>query len=784
MAKRKKEENNSIELCEGIVLCEDFFEQKEKRILTLLLKGFLVYLLSMGTIGFYLSSIKAEYNVLLCHMVIFVFAMLCSLLYYRLFTENLGYFILLALFAALVYFFRIYINSGFYAIVNISVNNAAQYFDVDIQRLYNEQIENRYITITMVSLFIGIVLDILLNVYISRRMQYATAMFIVMFFNVIPLYMTLEPDFLYALMLLVGISVSYVIKVSRHYSPQVAIKRSDSKYEVRGKKKRELFYRYDIKALAQASAIVLLFVAVTVSVVSSVRPKESFNAGYKQNKYKELTMAGVSTLLMEGWEGFYRSGKDKGGMNSGRLGDVSTVRLDYQTDLIVRVTPYTYGTIYLKHFVGEEYNPYQNYWTSINYFNDDMDSEENENALSPEAEALKKGYEDNANNSAMGIISIRNIDGDINGIYEPYYYGGMINLGSNSFVDEVFYPRLDGNNTVVDKNLYDEPYTDLDLYVPDENVASIEEFIGNFDHSGSDEEIIQNLITYYQDNIPYTIKPGKTPRKKDFVNYFLTENKKGYCAHYASAATLILRYLGIPARYVEGYAISYYQFSEAELMEDMEFSDYYSGYSELGETAVLQVNATDADAHAWIEVYSDDIGWYLVDVTPSGEAEEVEDFWTMFDSVVGDGDSDSEDAGQTGIAISDRFVRGVVYVIVGILAAFALVFFGIKGISYLIYLIRFMRAGINDKLIIRYSAYYKRKTRHDKKLREKLNYHEQIEYIYNRKLNRLMKKDVEKAERFKEEFDDERLVDILDRAGFSDKEISQDEYDYVSNMLF
>ena len=44
-------------------------------------------------------------------------------------------------------------------------------------------------TVTFVALFIGIVLDILLNVYISRRMQYVTAIVIIMCLNLIPLYL-------------------------------------------------------------------------------------------------------------------------------------------------------------------------------------------------------------------------------------------------------------------------------------------------------------------------------------------------------------------------------------------------------------------------------------------------------------------------------------------------------------------------------------------------------------------------------------------------------------------
>ncbi|MBQ9608554.1 MAG: transglutaminase domain-containing protein [Lachnospiraceae bacterium] len=783
MAKKtaKKELNNSIELCQGIVLSDEFIEKKENRVYTLLLKGIIVYLLSMGAIGFYMSAIDAKYNVFLCHIVIFIFALVCSFLYYRLLTENLGYLILLVLFAGLVYLFRIYINSGFYAVLNISVDRAAQYFDVDIQRLYNEQISNRYITITMISLFIGIVLDILLNVYISRRMQYATAMFIVMFFNVIPLYMLLEPDTIYALMVLTGISMAYVIKVSRHYSPQVAIKRTDNKYETRGRKQKELFYNYDIKSIGQAALLVFLYIAVVITIASTVRPKDSFNVGYRQNKYKELTMAAMSTLLLEGWEGFYNYSNDTGGMNSGILGNVGSVHLDYQTDLMVRVAPYSYGTIYLKHFEGESYNPYQNYWTSLKYFYSDEEGA----FTTPEADALERAFEEGGKNSSKGIISIRNIDADRNGLFEPYYFKNVEDTGNYGYMDMVFYPRLIGNDvSVMEEDYFEEPYTDMDLYVPEENIEAIEEFIQNIDTSGTDEDKINSVINYFQEEIPYMIKPGKTPRKKDFVNYFLQENKKGYCAHYASSATLIFRYLGIPARYIEGYAISYNQFVDAELVENVDYSDYYEGFSVLGETAVLEVSVTDADAHAWVEVYDENMGWYVVDVTPYGEIEETEDFWTMFDNVMGGNDDGEEDDGnQAGITISDSFVRGVVYFILGVISSIILVWLAIKGIGQIIFWVRFKNAGINDKLIIKYSLFYKKKSRRYKELKKKINYREQIEYLYDKQIEKNTDKTKGEIINNMAFFEKDKVIGILNIAGFSDKAISEEDYDYVCSVL-
>ena len=216
---RKKEKEPELILCEGIRLSDSFFEQKEKRILTLILKGFIVYLITMGGIGFYLSALDIKYNALLCHFVIFVMAIVCAMLYYSLTVENLGYAIVFILFAGLVYMFRDYINSGFYAIVNITIKASSEYLGTDVQRLYNEKITDRYVTVTFVSLFIGIVMDILFNVNISRRMKYVDTFLTVMFFNVIPLYIIMEPKLIYTLMLLIGMGMALVLKSGRHYNP-------------------------------------------------------------------------------------------------------------------------------------------------------------------------------------------------------------------------------------------------------------------------------------------------------------------------------------------------------------------------------------------------------------------------------------------------------------------------------------------------------------------------------------------------------------------------------------
>lgn len=94
----------------------------------------------------------------------------------------------------------------------------------------------------------------------------------------------------------------------------------------------------------------------------------------------------------------------------------------------------------------------------------------------------------------------------------------------------------------------------------------------------------------------YSLSPGRTPWGADFVEDFLYDRQQGFCVHFASAAVLMFRTAGVPARYVEGYVV------REEDYADME--------------AQGGVVVRDRAAHAWPEIYVQGIGWIPVEVTP------------------------------------------------------------------------------------------------------------------------------------------------------------------------
>ncbi|MDR1913182.1 MAG: transglutaminase domain-containing protein, partial [Clostridiales bacterium] len=69
---------------------------------------------------------------------------------------------------------------------------------------------------------------------------------------------------------------------------------------------------------------------------------------------------------------------------------------------------------------------------------------------------------------------------------------------------------------------------------------------------GNDYDRAQSIKDYLIE-IPYTLTPGAVEDGFDFVDYFLFENRQGYCTYYASAMAILCRAIGLPTRYLEGY---------------------------------------------------------------------------------------------------------------------------------------------------------------------------------------------------------------------------------------
>ncbi len=111
------------------------------------------------------------------------------------------------------------------------------------------------------------------------------------------------------------------------------------------------------------------------------------------------------------------------------------------------------------------------------------------------------------------------------------------------------------------------------------------------------DDIAAYIRTWLNTNCQYDVSAPQAPDGTDPIHYFLYESQSGYSVQFASAATLMFRMFGLPARYVVGYAAPQGLFTQQ---------------ADGSWHAVLQ----DDNAHAWAEVYIDGQGWTPMEMTP------------------------------------------------------------------------------------------------------------------------------------------------------------------------
>jgi hypothetical protein len=213
--------------------------------------------------------------------------------------------------------------------------------------------------------------------------------------------------------------------------------------------------------------------------------------------------------------------------------------------------------------------------------------------------------------------------------------------------------------------------------------------------------------------------------------------------------------------------------SRGTLREDLEYSDYYKGFSELGETGVVEVDVSDASAHAWVEVYDPEYGWTVVEMTPPGGEEDTVDFWSNFQKAFSDGDVDTTPDNGTGgfnISINDSFMGKIIYFVFLLAGVFVIVVLVRLLIPRIKNNIAYRTAGPSDRLVMEYGRQMKKLTRRNKELKHYVNYRTKTEYLVKENFWNLTKEE------------EERYIDIMERAGFSKNEISREDYEFAHEI--
>lgn len=326
-----------------------------------------------------------------------------------------------------------------------------------------------------------------------------------------------------------------------------------------------------------------------------------------------------------------------GAINHGKLGEFDDISFDGKTVLEVTI-PKSDETVYLRGFIGSVYTGRS--WdplpsAKLRELEQIADSFTTD-GLSP---LLLDGY--NLKYTRAEIpqhsFSVKNVAANTNYLYMPYNLvpesvsrykvnlGGGFGGASGSYLGQFYDPKnyygyqnifrkkwsvpgvLSDDEAAYRRFVY-ENYLDIpESFSPDvifdesyyQYITAEEVKTGK---STLDEMTVFSRKIYYikkwlRDNCEYSLSVGKLPAGEDFVNNFL-ENREGSCSHFSTAAVIMCRYAGIPARYAEGYVIKPGDFP----------SDTAVGTS-------ASVSVSDLRGHAWAEVYLDGFGWYPVEFT-------------------------------------------------------------------------------------------------------------------------------------------------------------------------
>lgn len=340
------------------------------------------------------------------------------------------------------------------------------------------------------------------------------------------------------------------------------------------------------------------------------------------------------------------------GVQDGALGDTDGYAVGSLEDLKVTVSGQPADTVYLKGFIGSSYG--SNRWqapseerfksAAMNWHTEDDPTLYIQNL--PFLRTMYAQEALSADQPAASEMTVERMNASSEYTYVPYnaylneYYelsGGDGAVLGQDVQDDIFsfyteancrsileeWNKSEENSSVLDRTegSYDAYTQQWYLEVPDglddlQEVCDAQGFKWKEEDEWMKEqglipeelEKIENfVITYLNEHYTYDIHAEAVPEGEDFLRYFLEESKTGYSTHFATAAVVMFRMCGVPARYVAGYA------APAELFTAQPDGSY---------TAVLQAD----NSHAWVEVYEPEIGWKPVETTPGalGMKQEVE----------------------------------------------------------------------------------------------------------------------------------------------------------------
>ncbi len=798
----KKKNNNDFTNIIGLTNTGDISFSRSGDILLTISQALLCLFLCVGSICGYASCFGAQFD--LTRILIILTITSFTIAFVRnlkaTWIKNLLYIGFLFVFSFFIVRYFRYVNSGYHAIINMTYASLENYLEIPALVYYEELIENSYSTITFFLIFLGVFELLLFHMWIGERIH-LMSLFLVSFCPyLVPLFINLFPEELYLLMLLTAsialIFICFSCHINNHPKKKkdymVFTKKNPWTHSIKG-------FSYGANGINYLMTTLMAFVMsfIIIIMVGFITPRASFQNNLRTSSLKAAVTDEVKYFVTFGLSGYFNRYSSAGGLNDGKLGGIYSVRPDYQADLAVTFVPVTYEPLYLRGFVGIGYTDRQ--WfdagglLDYGFINEAAyNILDNETQLSNEFNYLqqinlkRKPY----------LISVENVGANVKYDYVPYYVDTTAYPSSGRNISDAFlygktrdypfyyYMPIANNNVFLQDNLDMSPY----MQVPSETRNDILDFLydnnlctdyisdGSYQNYSTDvtAAIISEISDCLTENFVYSMNPGVTPRNKTFVGHFLAE-KKGFCAHFATTATLMLRTLGIPARYVEGYVVTSDDLSEGTLITDVPAENYID--TSIVETNFSLVHAEIGDdkAHAWVEYYTPEFGWRTFEATTASmEQSTNSDFWLSLYGLFREAETQASAADITDANMSSGKLSTFLYRL--LLITLALVVFAFVTF-YSYKLVKQYRSYHRNRMNINVRNFYKiicaKVSRKYPEFAFLISYKLQFEFL---------KSHYKLSDSFNDK-NTERLCKILNQTAFSNEEITGTEFMFAMKLL-
>lgn len=806
--KKKNNQNNYKEII-GLENTREIVFSTSCNFLLPFCRAILCYLITVGSICGFVSCFNAEFNLYAVLGILFFISIMIAFVH-NLKTnslKNICYIAFLFIFVFLILRYYAYVNSGYHAVINLVYASLENYLEIPALIYYDEIIENSVATITVFLIFVGAFELLLFHMWISERIHLTDILIISFGPYIVPLFINIYPDDLYVVCLMTAYISLIIISFSMHVrnKQKVYIKKNPWSKKTKG-------FSYGVNGITYFASMITAFIMTLCILlfVSLTIPYSTYIRNQKTSVLKETITEDVKYFVTFGLSGFFNRYHATGGLNDGRLGGIHSVRPDYETDLTVTLVPTSYKPVYFRGFVGIGYTDRQ-WYNSIGLLEAGLVNIEQYNYFENDT-ILRNEYESLSSQNIFrspSRMDVFNVDANLNYRYYPYYTNFIstppyklkedgtpvdTSVSAKYFVKNseriyYFYPELTTLN-VPASSLSNNAFLPY-LQVPSDTKKEIIEFLeennlcteyitDSFDYnhlSGTELlTIINRLSDKLSNDFVYSLNPGITPNNSDFVGYFLNENKKGFCAHFATSATLILRSLGIPARYVEGYVLTYDDLSNVRIAENAELSDYIDTSVYTSDLAVIQADIGDDKAHAWVEYYDPAFGWRVFEATTASfESNATSDFWgNLMNLLNATNNYENNTENIAGIGISTKSLSKILLQILIVLLVIILIIIGLY-LSY--HFTKRYRSYHRNRRNINVRNFYKiiayTITKKHEEFAYILTFKEQSEFICSHyRLSKKLNSSIL-----------ESLNSILERSAFSNIEISATEYQYAMKLL-